>query len=99
MLNLLPGVVRINRHVYQTSKGGKVYIPLESGARIIQGATPRFAKILSHKYSNLSAPSVIEDLSDNHDREIALSYLQNVTDYVGSVTQAKEACWEYEHPS
>lgn len=92
------GVVRIERHVYQTSKGGKVYIPLESGARIIQGATPRFAKILTHKYSNLSAPSVIEDLGDNHDREIALSYLQNVTDYVGSVAQAKEECWEYDHP-
>jgi len=42
------GVAYINRFVYQTSKGGKVYISLESGARIIQGATPRFAKILSH---------------------------------------------------
>jgi len=92
------GAVRIERHVYQTSKGGKVYVPLESGARIIQGATPRFAKMLSHKYSNLPAPSVIEDLSDNHDRKIALSYLQNVTDYVGSIVQAKEECWKYEMP-
>lgn len=92
------GMVYIDRQVYQTSKGGKVYIPLESGARIIQGATPRFAKMLSHKYSNLAAPSVIEDLSDNHGRKIALSYLQNVTDYVGSVAQAKEECWEYDNP-
>jgi len=50
------GVARLERHAYQTSQGGKVYIPLESGARIIQGATPRFAKMLSHKYSNLAAP-------------------------------------------
>jgi len=92
------GAVHIERHVYQTSKGGKVYVPLNSGGRIIQGATPRFAKILSHKYSNLSAPSVIEDLCDNHDRKIALSYLQNVTDYVGSIVQAKEESWEYDMP-
>jgi len=92
------GVAYINRFVYQTSKGGKVYIPLESGARIIQGATPRFAKILSHKYSNLSAPSVIEDLSENHNRKVAHSYLQNLTDYVGSIAQAKEKTWSYETP-
>jgi len=93
------GVAQIDRYVYQTSKGGKVYIPLESGARIIQGATPRFAKILSHKYSNSAAPNVIEDLNENHGRKIAQSYLQNVTDYVGSVAQAKEECWEYEAPT
>ncbi len=92
------GVVRIERHVYQTSKGGAIYVPLESAARIIQGATPRFAKMLSHKYSNLPAPVVIEDLVDNHDRKMAISYLQNVTDYVGSIAQAKEEVWAYECP-
>lgn len=92
------GPAQVNRHVYQNSKGGKVYVPLELGARIIQGATPRFAKILSHKYSNLAAPCVIEDLADNHERSIALSYLQKVTDYVGSIAQAKEEHWDYEIP-
>ena len=70
------GIIRIARHVYQTSQGGKIYCPLESSARIIQGATPKLAKILSHKYSNLSAPSVAEDLKENHRREITVSYLQ-----------------------
>lgn len=93
------GEVRVNRHVYQTSKGGKVHVPLESSARIIQGATPRFAKILSHKYSNLPAPTVIDDLSTNHARKTTISYLQNVTDYVGSIAQAKEESWEYETPA
>ncbi len=90
------GPVRVDRHVYQTSKGGHIYVPLDSGARIIQGATPRFAKILSHKYSNLAAPCVIEDLVENHERHIAISYLQKVTDYVGCIAQAKEERWEYE---
>ena len=92
------GPVQITRHVYQTSKGGKIFCPLEEKARIIQGATPRFAKIISHKYSNLAAPSVIEDLKENHGRNIATSYLQNVANFVGSVVQAKEEQWEYVTP-
>jgi hypothetical protein len=90
------GVAKLERHVYQSSKGGKIYVPLESGARIIQSGTPRFAKMLSHKYSNLAAPAVLEDLHENHGRKIAISYVQHVTDYVGNIAQAKEECWEYE---
>ena len=92
------GAAQVNRHVYQTSKGGKVYVPLESSARVIQGATPRFAKILSHKYANLSAPTVVDDLDSNHARKTTISYLQTVADYVGSIAQAKEESWEYETP-
>lgn len=92
------GVIRINRHVYQTSQGGKTYCPLDATARIIQGATPKFAKTLSQKYANLAAPAVIEDLNDNHNRKVTRSYLQNVCDYVGSIAQANEEHWEYAAP-
>ena len=37
----------VERNVYQTSKGGKVFVPLEDKAQIIRCATPRFARILS----------------------------------------------------
>ena len=93
------GVIRVNRHVYQTSRGGKTYCPLDASARIIQGATPKFAKTLSQKYSNLAAPAVIEDLNENHNRKVTHSYLQNVCDYVGSIAQANEECWEYVAPN
>ena len=92
------GTAHVNRHVYQTSKGGKIYMPLENSARIIQGATPRLAKIISHKYTNLSAPTVVEDLRNNHDRKVTISYLQKVADYVGGIAQAKEEVWEYVPP-
>ncbi len=92
------GEIYVNRYVYQTSKGGKIMCPLEERARIIRGATPRFAKTLAHKYANQSAPSVIEDLAENHARKIAPSYLQNVADFVGGVAQAKEEVWEYHTP-
>ena len=37
------GVVDVERYVYQTSRGGRIYCPLEQQARIIRGATPLFA--------------------------------------------------------
>ncbi len=58
-----------------------------------------FAGFLSvTKYSNLPAPSVIDDLKVNHNRKISHSYLQRATDFVGGIAQAKEAEWEYEEP-
>ena len=92
------GSVQLERYVYQTSKGGKIYCPLDHNARIIQGATPKFAQQLSHKYANMNAPAVCLDLEDNHHRKIAHSYLQDVSDWVGGITQAKEELWEYDIP-
>ena len=46
------GSVRIERHVYQTSEGGKTYCPLENDARLILNATPRWAKVVSYKYAS-----------------------------------------------
>lgn len=92
------GSVKLSRYVYQTSKGGKIYCPLENQARIIRGATPKFAQQIAHKYSNMNAPAVCRDLSENHHRNIAHSYLQEVSDWVGSIAQAKEELWEYQTP-
>jgi hypothetical protein len=92
------GVVRIERHVYQTSRGGRIYCPLEHHARIIRGATPRFASQLSHKYAQLNAGAVQADLQQNHGRKVTRSYLQNVAEWVGSLATAKEETWEYALP-
>ncbi len=92
------GSVQIQRYVYQTSKGGKIYCPLEEKARIIRSATPKFAQQISHKYSNMNAPAVCRDLEENHHRKIAHSYLQAVSDWVGSIAQTKDEVWEYETP-
>lgn len=92
------GSVPIQRYVYQTSKGGKIYCPLETNAQIIRGATPKFAQQISHKYANMNAPAVCQDLEDNHHRKIAHSYLQDVSEWVGSIAQAKEEVWTYTTP-
>jgi hypothetical protein len=38
------------------------------------------------------------DLAENHGRRVSRSYLQDLTEAVGSVVQAKEELWEYETP-
>lgn len=89
------GETRISRHVYQSHSGGKTFCPLEHDARIIITSTPRFAKIVSSKYSMGSTESVRKDLSDNHDRPTNRKTLQTISDAVGSVALAKEVTWGY----
>jgi hypothetical protein len=92
------GVVRVERYVYQSSRGGRIYCPLEHQARIVRGATPRFASQISHKYAQLNAGAVQRDLEQNHGRAVAKSYIQHVAEWVGSIATAKEEDWEYELP-
>ena len=92
------GAAKITRYVYQTSQGGRIYCPLESAARIVQGATPRFAKVLSHKYSSMSGNDAADDLFINHGRKVSKNYLQKVGMVVGELIAAKEERWEYELP-
>jgi len=93
------GPVQVERYVYQTSKGGRIYCPLEHQARIIRDATPRFASQLSHKYGQLNVRAVQTDLAQNHGRKVATSYIQRVAEWVGGIAEAKEESWEYELPS
>jgi hypothetical protein len=92
------GDVVANRHVYQTSSGGKTYVPMEERTRIVITSTPRFAKIISHKYAEMGAPRVVEDFGENHGRKVHRSFVKNVADYVGAIAQAKEESWTYATP-
>ena len=92
------GEVIINRHVYQRSVGGKTYYPLERDARIIITGAPLFAKQVSSKLAYGSAREVQRDLSENHARSVAVSYIQRVSEAVASIIEAKEEEWEYVPP-
>jgi hypothetical protein len=89
------GEVTVERCVYQTSKGGSIYCPMEHRARIIGTSTPRFAKIVSSKYSALGAQEVVRDLAENHARPVARSFVKNLADLVGSIVETKEDVWSY----
>jgi len=92
------GEVSVNRNVYQTSRGGKTYVPLEAGARLVRCATPRFAKMISSKYARLNAAAVVSDLLDNHARSTSRATLQKIADCVGAIAASKEESWSYETP-
>lgn len=92
------GAAIVDRHVYQTSKGGKTYVPLETGSKVIGTVTPKFAKMISSKYSCDAAPGVQRDLAENHGRPVALSFIKNLTDAVGAIALAKEETWSYQLP-
>jgi hypothetical protein len=92
------GDVTLARHIYQSSKGGRGYCPLEHRARIITTATPKYAKMVASKYADGSGRRVQQDLQENHGRSISRSHIQQVCDVVGSIASVKEASWTYSLP-
>src|SRR3954468_13410990 len=92
------GVATVDRHVYQSPQGGPTYCPLDRDARIVVSSTPRFAKILSHKYAEFSSPRVQVDLAENHGRSVSRCLIQDVADAVAAAAMAKEEDWSYALP-
>lgn len=93
------GPVHVTRHVYQTSRGGRTFVPLEDRGRFILNSTPRYAKMVSSKYSQMGAHAVSGDLLECNGRNISINYVKKISDYVGSIAQAKEEVWEYDLPT
>jgi hypothetical protein len=92
------GVATVDRHVYQSPEGGPTYCPLDRDARIVISSTPRFAKIISHKYAEFSSPRVKVDLEENHGRTVSRCLIQDVADAVAAAAMAKEEDWSYALP-
>ncbi len=92
------GQVAIERHVYQTSQGGKTFCPLEDRGRCLLNSTPRYAKIISSKYCEMGADALRKDLLEANGRKVSRNYVKRISDFVGSIAQAKEEVWEYEMP-
>jgi hypothetical protein len=92
------GVATVARHVYQSPQGGPTYCPLDRHARIVVSSTPRFAKVISHKYAEFSSPRVQIDLEENHGRSVSRCLIQDVADAVAAAAMAKQEDWSYALP-
>ena len=92
------GVAPVERHIYQSSRGGKTYCPPDRNARIVGRCTPRFAKMVSHQYAEFGSSRVIEDLRENHGRTVARSFVQDVADAVAAVAMIRQEDWDYTLP-
>lgn len=89
------GVATVQRHVYQMSKGGKTFCPLDNRARIINSSTPHFAKTVSSKYARMNAADTQQDLLDSNGRKVSRHYIQNIARDVGKILEEKETTWTY----
>src|SRR5947209_4424595 len=89
------GVATVARHVYQSPQGGPTYCPLDRDARIVVSSTPRFAKVLSHKYAEFSSPRAQVDLQENHGRSISRCLIQDVADAVAAAALVEGGGWSY----
>jgi len=91
------GKIRVERHVYQSSAGGRTYCPLEHNARIVRIATPLLAKQVSFKYGHNNATEVVQDFAQ-HGRKIDRSHVREIAADVASISAEKESCWTYDLP-
>ena len=87
------GEFALCRHVYQSNEGGTTYCPLDNDARILVYSTPKFAKMVSSKYSYCGSNSIQRDLQENHGRMISHTYIQHISKAVGEVASTKT--WKY----
>ena len=72
---------------------------MESRARVIgRTSTPKFAKMVSWKYSQLSASLVQADFAANHGRPLSCKLIQRIGEQVGQIAMDKEFEWTYELP-
>jgi len=92
------GPVQVERHVYQNSKGGRVYVPLEHSARLALNSTPRYSQIVAGKYARFGADAICEDLLECNGRDISRNYAKKLSDFVGCIAQCYESQWEYDLP-
>ncbi|MCK5128030.1 MAG: ISKra4 family transposase [candidate division Zixibacteria bacterium] len=92
------GPVQLERYTYQTSKGGRAYVPLENDARMILNSTPRYSQMVSGKYARLGADAICEDLLECNGRKLSRNYAKKLSDFVGTVAQCHEVDWEYDLP-
>lgn len=91
------GEVQVERHVYQGTKGGATFCPMEQDARIFRTATPLFAKQCAMKYANTDSAATVLDFAQ-HGRHITRSYAREVGSDVALIAIDKEECWQYTPP-
>lgn len=89
------GLAPVPRFAYQNSQGGKVHIPLEYNARIVAGSTPRFAKMVSFKYSQTNSAVAKSDLAQTLNRKVSRCYIQDVSAAVAARVDDKSRYWDY----
>lgn len=92
------GPVQVQRNTYQSSRGGRGYVPLEVDGRMVLNSTPRYAQIVSGKYARFGADAICDDLLECNGRTLSRNYAKKLSDFVGTIAQCYETEWAYDLP-
>lgn len=84
------------RHVYQSSLGGKTYVPADKEARLVGKTSPRLAKIIGYNYANMSSLEVQGSLKLSHDLWLNVSMIQDISSLLASICIEKQSDYSYE---
>ena len=96
----LYGEMALERHLYQSSAGGKTVCPLEINCHLNFGsATPLLAEVISFKLASAAATEVEQDLVKSHGLKLSASYLREVAGQVGQLAVEHRQDWQLPIPS
>jgi hypothetical protein len=73
---------------YQSAAGGACVYPLVRNASLIGAATPKFARMITRKMTELPAGTVADDLVRNHERKISVAFIQDLSDLTGRLAES-----------
>jgi hypothetical protein len=82
------GPADVPRLVYQSSKGGATYSPLDETAGLVLSATPRFARMVASKFAEFGSSRVQNDLAENHGRPLSRGYITKLAEAVALIAES-----------
>lgn len=89
------GIVFLDRHVYQSSQGGKTFVPLEAYARVLCHSSPQLANCIASRYTEVCAAKVQDGFADSNQIKIDVNLIQEISRGLGRVALNKEDYWTY----
>jgi hypothetical protein len=93
------GEVVIERHLYQSSAGGRTICPLEQQCQLRFGsATPRLAELVSFKLASQTAREVEQDLATCQGLRLSDTYLRELSEEVGQRALERVGGWHFDGP-
>jgi hypothetical protein len=92
------GVAGLERHLYQSPKGGATICPLEDRAGVILSATPALARTVASKYAEFGSPRVQHDLEVNHGRHLSRGFIEGLAEHVAMLAREEREKARYRLP-
>lgn len=89
------GQVEWKRHVYQSSQGGKTYVPGDICGRLVRKSTPRLAKLLHADYVALPGGQAAQSFADHHQVHYSKDLFRQVHNDISQHLKKVENRWTY----